>query len=273
MNRTIRNLNLDDVQTLLDWAAREGWNPGLGDAAAFYAADPAGFFGAFVGDIMVAGMAAVAYDAHFGFIGLYICHPDWRGQGHGKAVWDAGMAYLGDRTIGLDGVPEQQANYASMGFVPAYQSVRMGGALAPSTLRASVAGAPDLAVAMALDAECFPAARPQFLRRWMAPPNRVLASVRDGRTVAYAVVRTCHDGSKIGPLFTRDDGDIAAASAILDQLHGQVQIDVPLAQAGWIARLAERGLSPGFATARMYRGAPPVLAQARVFGISSLELG
>src|SRR5215217_6861424 len=123
MTRLIRNVTLQEIGTLLDWAAVEGWNPGLDDAAAFQAADPNGFFGAFVDGVMVAVISAVAYDADFGFIGLYICHPDWRGQGHGKAVWDAGMAYLGTRTIGLDGVPEQQANYASMGFVPSYETI------------------------------------------------------------------------------------------------------------------------------------------------------
>jgi GNAT superfamily N-acetyltransferase len=130
MTRIIRTLALPEIATLLDWAAAEGWNPGLNDAVAFQAADPSGFFGAFVDGVMVAGIAAVAYDAAFGFIGLYICHPDWRGQGHGKAVWDAGMAYLGERTIGLDGVPEQQANYVAMGFVPAYETIRMSGTLA-----------------------------------------------------------------------------------------------------------------------------------------------
>ena len=129
MNRTIRTLALPEIQRLLDWAAAEGWNPGCNDAVAFAAADPNGFYGAFVEGVMVAGIAAIAYDARFGFIGLYICHPDWRGQGHGTAVWAAGMAYLGDRTIGLDGVPAQQANYASMGFATAYQSLRMAGTL------------------------------------------------------------------------------------------------------------------------------------------------
>ena len=129
MSRTIRVLTLAEIGTLLDWAAAEGWNPGLDDAAAFQAADPNGFIGAFVEGQLVAGISAVAYGEALGFIGLYICHPDWRGQGHCRAGWDAGMAHLGSRTIGLDGVPEQQANYASMGFVPAYETIRMSGTL------------------------------------------------------------------------------------------------------------------------------------------------
>src|SRR5687767_13477747 len=108
----IRPLTLPEVETLVDWAAGEGWNPGRNDAAAFHAADPDGFLGGFVGGEMVSGISAVAYGADFGFIGLYICRPDMRGKGYGRAVWDAGMARLEGRTVGLDGVPAQQANYA-----------------------------------------------------------------------------------------------------------------------------------------------------------------
>ena len=269
MTRTIRTLTLAEIGTLLDWAAAEGWNPGLDDATAFSAADPHGFFGAFVGGSMVAAIAAVAYDQRFGFIGLYICHPDWRGQGHGKAVWDAGMAYLGTRTIGLDGVPAQQANYASMGFATAYQSLRMAGTLH------GPGGKPDaapieIAALAALDAQCFPAARPDFLRAWLAPPHRLLTVLRDGELAGYAVLRPCREASKLGPVFARD---LAAASALLDQVDGPVQIDVPLAQTGWMDLLTARGFTPGFATARMYRGTPPALAMQQVFGITSLELG
>ncbi|TIU88228.1 MAG: GNAT family N-acetyltransferase, partial [Mesorhizobium sp.] len=75
MPRTIRTLTASEVETLVDWAAGEGWNPGLGDAAAFRTADPDGFIGAFVDGEMVAGISAVAYGPGFGFIGLYICRP------------------------------------------------------------------------------------------------------------------------------------------------------------------------------------------------------
>jgi len=270
MSRTIRTLTLAEIGTLLDWAAAEGWNPGLADAAAFHAADPHGFLGAFAGDTMVAGIAAVAYDDRFGFIGLYICHPHWRGQGHGKAVWDAGMAYLGTRSIGLDGVPEQQANYVSMGFVTAYQSLRMSGTPAGQGVTGAVVAPIPTEAILAYDAACFPAARPDFLRAWLAPPHRLLTVMRDGVLAGYAVLRPCREGSKLGPVFARDSD---AATALLDQIEGPVQIDVPQAQAAWVGLLAQRGFTPGFATARMYRGTPPDIAMQQVFGITSLELG
>ena len=40
----IRNMSEHELALALDWAAAEGWNPGLDDARCFYAADPNGFF-------------------------------------------------------------------------------------------------------------------------------------------------------------------------------------------------------------------------------------
>lgn len=44
MNLTVSSMNAEEIALAVDWAAREGWNPGLHDAACFYAADPKGFF-------------------------------------------------------------------------------------------------------------------------------------------------------------------------------------------------------------------------------------
>lgn len=262
MTRLIRNLTLQEIGLLLDWAAAEGWNPGLDDASAFQAADPNGFFGAFVDGVMVAAISAVAYDAEFGFIGLYICHPDWRGQGHGKAVWDAGMTYLGHRTIGLDGVPEQQANYASMGFVPAYETIRMSGVLTAERAAFPPASLDDV---VALDRQCFPASRDGFLRHWLARPNSSMMHEN-----GYAVLRQCRDGAKLGPLF---GDDVAVALDLLGGVSGVVHIDVPAGQVAWLAALESRGFTAGFRTCRMYRGPAPAMDMSRVFGVTSLELG
>ena len=38
----IETMPFSEVETAIDWAAREGWNPGLSDAACFHAVDPNG---------------------------------------------------------------------------------------------------------------------------------------------------------------------------------------------------------------------------------------
>src|SRR4051794_28615575 len=111
----IRPLSGAELNLALDWAAAEGWNPGLGDAACFRRADEGGFLGLFLGDRMVASISVVAYDSALAFLGLYIVLPEFRGRGLGLTLWQAGIARLGDRVVGLDGVVAQQENYARSG--------------------------------------------------------------------------------------------------------------------------------------------------------------
>ncbi len=274
----IRTLSLPEIERLVDWAATEGWNPGLHDASAFHEADPGGFIGAFVDGDMVAGISAVAYGDAFGFIGLYICRPDARGRGHGRAVWDAGMARLAGRTIGLDGVPAQQANYRRMGFAPAYETIRYSGRLnggQAGTGYRIVAVTDDLVgQAASVDRAHFPAPRAAFLQRWLQPPHKALACVVDGEVRGFGVARACRSGFKVGPLFASDD-DMAFAllAAVSAGCAGDVHLDVPESRASFIAALVSRGLSPGFETARMYRGALHAPAPEGVFGVTTLELG
>lgn len=269
-------LTLQEVERLVDWAAGEGWNPELGDAAAFRAADAEGFIGAFVDGEMVAGISAVAHGERFGFIGLYICHPKRRGEGHGKAVWDAGMARLGNRIIGLDGVVEQQANYRRMGFEPDYETIRYSGDAAGLTPGGDIRPLTHdlIADVLAYDRGCFRAPRPAFLEGWLQPPRIARVATNSRGVCGYGVARQCREGFKVGPLFA-DDTEIALQllAALADQISGTLHIDVPAANGAFIATLQAAGLSPGFSTTRMYRGGTPGNAQARVFGITTLELG
>ena len=44
-----RNMTRAEVDELVGWAAREGWNPGLRDAEIFWATDPEAFVAARAG--------------------------------------------------------------------------------------------------------------------------------------------------------------------------------------------------------------------------------
>jgi GNAT superfamily N-acetyltransferase len=117
-----------EVGTTIEWAASEGWNPGLHDAECYAAADPEGFFVGLLDGEPVATISAIRYGASFGFIGLYIVRPEHRGKGYGLQIWNAGMRYLEGRNVGLDGVVAQQENYRKSGFRLAYRNVRYEGA-------------------------------------------------------------------------------------------------------------------------------------------------
>ncbi|MGL4637999.1 MAG: GNAT family N-acetyltransferase [Beijerinckiaceae bacterium] len=277
---TIRALTLNEMRVPIEWAAREGWNPGLHDAEPFHAADPFGHLAAFIGGEPVACISAVRSGDDFGFVGFYICRPDMRGSGIGWAVWQAGMAYLAGRTIGLDGVVAQQDNYRKSGFEFAHRNVRYQG-------RPSSQSGPDLSIrriapdmidaVTAYDRSFYPAQRSAFLRLWLQPrEGMALACVEDGQIVGYGVIRRCRDGHKIGPLF-------AAASSVAERLFvaltgalpadSLVILDVPEPNLGAVAMAQRFGLAPVFETARMYRGADPQLPLSRIFGITSFELG
>ncbi|MFT6640895.1 MAG: hypothetical protein ACJAUZ_001897, partial [Flavobacteriaceae bacterium] len=84
---THENMSLADVELALQWAADEGWNPGLDDASAFFESDKSGFFMVRDKGETVACISVVKQGINSGFLGLYICHPLHRGQGSGWAVW------------------------------------------------------------------------------------------------------------------------------------------------------------------------------------------
>src|SRR3989338_5198019 len=124
---TVRTMTRQELDTAVQWAANEGWNPGLYDADSFYSVDPNGFFMGFLGDKPVSTISAVSYDKNFGFIGFYIVKPEFRGKGFGIKTWKKAMSYLKTQNIGLDGVVAQQGNYKKSGFKPAYRNVRFQG--------------------------------------------------------------------------------------------------------------------------------------------------
>ncbi len=278
--RVVRTLDMAEVERLVEWAAREGWNPGLHDASAFRAADPEGFLGAFVDGKMLAGICAVRYGASYGFIGLYISRPDHRGEGHGKAVWEAGMTRLSGRIVGLDGVDAQFDNYRAKGFVPTYRTIRFGGRFSPpgsekdANLPKPVDLTPELLdQVIAFDGRVFPQPRRVFLERWLAPPHIVRVAVSGGRVTGYGVMRACGVGSKIGGLAAIDGPtakDLFASLAA--QATGDVFIDVPQPRGDFAEFLAAANMAPGFETTRMYHGGTLALA-SELFGVTTLELG
>jgi GNAT superfamily N-acetyltransferase len=279
MDLLIRPLALSEMALPLDWAAAEGWNPGLHDAAPFHAADPEGFLCAFLDGEPAACVSVVRSGADFGFLGFYICRPDLRGQGVGFRLWRAGLAHLAGRTIGLDGVVAQQENYRKSGFVLAHRNVRYAG---PSNVAADAdAGiraihASLLPAILAYDAPLYPAPRAEFLAQWLAmPEGAALALVEGGAVRGYGVIRPCRQGHKIGPLFADAP---AFAERLFTALAGTVTgepivLDPPEPNPEAVALARRFGLEPVFETARMYRGPAPDLPLHRIFGITSFELG
>jgi GNAT superfamily N-acetyltransferase len=267
----------EEIEFAADWAAREGWNPGLADATCFATVDPGGFLLGELGGEPAAIISVINYDASFAFLGFYMVRPDLRGRGYGWRIWQAGIAHAASRTIGLDGVLAQQENYKKSGFAPAHRNVRFGGELAAADAPATVAltAVPFAAIA-ADDATVFPASRPAFLRAWISAPGHIgRALVGEGRLRAWGVIRPCRRGFKVGPLVADDR---ACAESIVSALvaavgAGEVFLDVPEPNGEAVALARALGLAPVFETARMYTGPIRPIRLERVFGVTTFELG
>jgi hypothetical protein len=268
-----------ELDLAVEWAAGEGWNPGLSDASCFHAADPEGFLVALHGGEPVASISVVRYGGNFAFLGFYIVRPDMRGRGHGWRLWQAGMARLEGCTVGLDGVVAQQPNYGRSGFVLAHRNIRFGGA--PRVEPPSDSGLREIDEALvdaviAYDRAFFPAPRERFLQCWLsAKGHRGVALVTAGRIRGYGVARPCRSGTKIGPLFAETQADADALfRALAARAPGTpIFLDLPEPNQAALDLAARYGLTPAFETARMYRGKAPDLPLDRIYGITTFELG
>ncbi|MGY0788151.1 GNAT family N-acetyltransferase [Azospirillum argentinense] len=275
----VRVMSRAELDLAVDWARAEGWNPGLHDAGAFHAVDPEGFLIGELDGEPAACISVVRYPDNFGFLGFYIVRPEMRGRGLGWDLWQAGLRHLEGCTVGLDGVVAQQDNYRKSGFALAYRNIRYGGA--PPAGTSSAAALVDARTVpfdrlLAWDRALFPAPRAGFLSNWiMLPGASALAAVVDGALRGFGVIRPCHSGSKIGPLYAADRGtarDLALALAATAG-DGPIFLDVPEVNRDAVLLAEELGLTPQFETARMYLGAAPTIDTARLFGVTTFELG
>lgn len=274
----IRTMQPEDLEEVLEWAAAEGWNPGLEDAAAFLAADPGGFLVRDVAGVPVAAISVVCHSPDFAFLGLYLCRPEFRRQGHGWAVWQAGLRHAGSRTVGLDGVPAQQANYAASGFALAGRTIRFSGQVTGAGPgRTRIPTDSDLAAILAADRVATGIDRPAFLRPWFRGAAHRTTRLLDmpGGRPAFATVRQCRDGVKIGPLQApdRETGRTLVLSCLPAGQAGIVAIDIPESCADMISLAEDLGLVPVFETARMYLGPAPRQHLPPCFAVATLELG
>ncbi len=271
-----------DVDTLLEWAAAEGWNPG-DEAEVFWNTDPQAYLGVRDDDgRLIGAVATVDYGGRLGVMGLFIVAPPHRGRGLGRQLWYHGRDTLLERLepgapIAIDAVPAMARFYRDSGFRQTHDHRRMRILSTvedvPAAVRrvtAPLGSLPDL------DTRCFGAPRPGFLGPWLAQPDHVAVAHVDDRLSGYGVLRGCRHGFKVGPLFAQS---AATADALFRGLTAgipagsDVFVDVPSVNESAVQWAARRGGQEVFSCARMYHGAAPAADWASVFGVTTLELG
>lgn len=280
---TFRKIGLPGVKTLIRWAEEEGWNPGPYDADVFYETDPDGFFGCFLNNEMIGGGSIVSYDGAFGFMGLFIVSPAYRGKGIGRSLWVKRRDLLLSRlqpgaAIGMDGVVAMQPFYASGGFEIAFRDARYEriGSSFSQDPHVSVIRSGDLADVLAYDFHCFGFDRSKFMQAWLNIPGvNAYKYHENGKLIGMAVMRKVKQGYKIGPLFA-DDQHIADAlyRSCLNTAVGQpVYLDIPVSNPLAVDMVQTYQAKYVFECARMYHGKAPSIPITQIYGITTFELG
>ncbi len=281
MNYIIRPATRKELCIPIEWAAKEGWNPGLFDARAFYSTDPQGFLLGLLDGEPIASISSVAYDSSFGFLGFYIVKPEYRDKGYGIQIWNAAIKHLPTQNIGLDGVLAQQENYKKSGFKLAYRNIRYEGMGTsahqvdnPSVIPLSSIQFEQL---FKYDNQVFPTSRSVFLKEWIKQSESLaVAYQKDGNLLGYGMVRKCRIGYKVGPLFA-DNKDIA--DVLFQKMRSfvgqdkQIFLDTPGVNKSAILLAEKYGMKPVFETARMYTKDVPKVQLKKVFGVTTFELG
>ncbi|STY29545.1 GNAT family acetyltransferase [Legionella wadsworthii] len=277
----IEQMTQEEVTIAVEWARKEGWNPGLNDASCFYQTDPNGFFAGKLNDRIIAVGSAVIYDDSFAFCGLYMVDRKYRGQGYGIELTHARLAYVGDRNAGIDGVLNMIDTYAQIGYQFAHNNARY--ALDHSPIDApkynshlmQLKATPKEQL-IQYDRRYFPASREQFLCRWINQDTAFgLGYVQENQLKGYGVIRKCFEGYKIGPLFA-DNAFIAESlfqHLIQYAKNDIVYLDIPENNPSAVELVKKYNMDKVFATARMYLKGPPDIAIEGIYGMTTFELG
>lgn len=285
MDMTIRNLTQSEVRQLVQWADNEGWNPGVDDASLFWNLDSEGYLGIEVENQMIGGGAIIKHNPMFGFMGLFIVDPEFRGKGLGTNLWFARRDRLLDRldqngTIGLDGVDAMVAFYEKGGFkqYTRHRRFELTTPPAASSIPAEVHDLKELEFkeVQKLDRQCFPGDRTGYLKSWIHNAGHISLGITDGTTVTgFGVMRPCQTGWKIGPLFA---DDIFIADRLFLEFcqrakSSPIYLDIPDNNPAAKELCKRHQMEEVFGCERMYLGSVPELANHKVFGITTLEVG
>ncbi len=276
----VRRMHREEIDLAVEWAHEEGWNPGLYDAGVFYQTDPSGFWAGELDGEIISMMSGVSYDSSYGFTGLYITHPEYRGQGFGRKLLETVHDQMGTRILGSDAVGEARRVLERGGYVAAHPDVRHEGLtqrfgpIDPHVVNLKHIPFERLD---AYDQETFAARRTRFLRGWITRPGTTGAGYYyDGKMQGYGVIRPCRVGWKIGPLFANSE---QVAEKLFEALASHVPpgeplfLDVPEPNERAVVLARRYNMDPVFETVRMYRNGKHEPPLDRWWGVTSTELG
>lgn len=220
----IREMTVEDLKLVIEWANQEGWMFSETDAESFLNADPHGFFIGELDGVPVCSFAAIK-QGDYCFWNLYIVKEQCRGKGYGSKIFEHARNYCKDsKVLALDACGPHIKNYEKYGFKGFCQTIsytkKAEGTLSSKLVDLKSLPIDDLA---AYDAQVFGYDRKSFLKSVLQERSyHALGAKKDGKITGYGILRKYPhgDGYIIGPL-NADDKD--TANEILEGLQSYIE--------------------------------------------------
>ena len=275
---SIGQMNRKEVDIVVEWAQKEGWNPGIHDAECFFQADPTGFYAAKLNGEIIGTISLVKYPGNFVFEGLYIVKPEFRAKGIGRQIQQYALDLCRDMNLGLDGIVTMKEKYEGYGLKFSYNNYRFAGkAVDKASRNCYPIELEDFKEVVIYDKECFGFDRIEFLNCWLFQKDHTSMLIRNsrGEITGYGVIRKCFIGYKIGPLFANSEGEAELLfNSLSSTVIGEtVFLDVPEPNETGVQFAQLKCMQPIFSTVRMYSKSAPDLPMNKIFGVTTFELG
>ncbi len=209
------------------------------------------------------GMIGTVSYEHMGFIGSFIVHPNYRGQGYGTALFDHGIDHLkkmGTELILLDAVEEAQSFYENKGFKTLFTSHRFRGTLrGKNSDYCRVMKKADFKDVVSVDSECFGEDRSHFLKSLLTnhPFHARILESSEGNIIGFAFASERSEFFRIGPMNILSRTNLArdlVLSIPLPNHEIEVRIGVPGYNEEALSMYRDLGIPESICSIRMGLG-------------------
>ncbi len=256
----LRRMTMQDVPAGMRLKEIAGWNQTPADWERFLSASPDGCFVAECQGRVVGTVTTISYQDRFGWIGMVLVDPDFRGRGIGTRLLEKAISYLDARgipTLRLDATPQGKPIYEKLGFVSEYEIERWALPRAGGGDPVPEPSTEDLTAILAFDCEVFGASREALLRSLASCAPQFVCAVRDRAEIrGYAFGRSGSLADHLGPWVARDE---SAAGELLDSFlrrstRETVFVDCLPSNPSAQPLLCSHGFNFSRPLVRMYRG-------------------
>jgi GNAT superfamily N-acetyltransferase len=283
----IRTFGRADIPEALALCAQVNWNHLAADWERCLALNPEACLGGFEGGVLRATCTLTPFGA-VGWVGTFLVDQALRGQGCGKAIFEAMLQVArrqGLERLGLDSSDAGRPIYLKYGVQMTTEGVELwtgpaGGGDGDSPGVARPLADTDWEALLAFDRASVQVARERQLRLLAAEPGvtaRVI--VEDGSPCAFGFSRPGRLTGSIGPVVARDSRSairiVRALMADRRKLDGEKAVGLAILDRPELrAWLQENGFQMRRRNIRMFLPAPvPVLSGPQAFVATGLGMG